>query len=87
MNKSPTKHQIDIDLDLLYSLDPEDGCEGEGFTTAEIAKKLGCGDVKARKIIRKAMEAGKCRASNRYIKTIRGYKQRYTTYVFNEGVE
>ena len=87
MNKSPTKHQIDIDLNLLYSLDLEDDCEGEGFTTAEIAEKLGCGTNKARKIIRQALETGKCRTSCRYIKTIRGYKQRFTTYVFNEGVK
>ena len=83
MNKSPTKHRIEIDLDLLNLVDPED--EGEGWTSSEIAEKLGCGNNKARKIIRQALETGKCRTSKRYINTIRGYKQRYTTYVFNKG--
>lgn len=85
MNKSPTKHRIEIDLDLLNLVEPED--EGEGLTSSEIAEKWGCGINKAQKIIRQALETGKCRTSSRYIKTIRGYKQRYTTYVFNEGVE
>lgn len=81
-SSSPRKRQVEVDLNLLYSVEEEG--EGEGLTSAEIAEKLGCGVAKARKVIRKAMEAGKCRPSCKYVKTITGYKQRYVTYVFEE---
>ena len=84
-SKSPKKQAIDVDLSLLYIDTPQD--EGEGLTTAEIAEKLNCGVNKAQKVIRRALETGKCRTSRRYIKTITGFKQRYVTYVFNEGDE
>ena len=88
-----SKHQkpqksISVNLDLLYSdLQKQEADKEEGYTTAEIAELMGCGIDKARKLVQCAMEAGKCRTSRRWIKTITGHPQRYVTYVFEEGVE
>ena len=77
-----------INFDLLYKdLTKGDNTTEEGYTTAEIAELMGCGIDKARKVVQHAMEAGKCRTSRRFVKTITGYSQRYVTYVFEEGVD
>lgn len=79
-----TRKRVEFDFEALAkelsSLD-----EGEGLTTQEIAEAMNCGLEKARKFIAKALEAGRCRTSRRWITNIAGFRQRYVSYVFEKG--
>jgi len=74
---------VDIDLVEMFSgLATED--TGEGLTTREISERVGCSVRAAVELVRKAIQAGKCRPSRKMSTDIAGRRLRVPSYVFEK---
>ena len=58
---------------------------GEGMTSSELAEKMGFGQDKVRKLLKRAVIDGKCRATRKTVRTIAGTNTVVTSYVLAEG--
>lgn len=90
MEIAPVEHRHDapgtragLTVDLRALLERVcDGAPGEGLTASEVADQLGCGMDKARRVIKAAVEQGRCRVSKKRVTTLAGHSQLYPSYVF-----
>lgn len=58
---------------------------GEGMTSSELAEKMGFGQDKVRKLLKRAVIEGKCRATRKTVRTMAGIDTTVTSYVLTEG--
>ena len=58
---------------------------GEGMTSSELAEKMGFGQDKVRRLLKRAVNEGKCRATRKTIRNIAGTESVVTSYVVAEG--
>jgi hypothetical protein len=75
------KSAINVDFDALFAgLNLQPG--GDGYTTKEIMDATRMGTDAARSKIRRALEAGICTRSEKWVERIDGRMTRVTSYVF-----
>lgn len=77
---------ITVDLVALLSKLPP-AQRGEGMTTTEIATAMGCGVDRVRRLLKQAIDDGKCRVGRKIVTNMAGLQQPTISYVLVQGDE